>query len=37
MKFTLSWLQDHLETAASVDEIAAALTSLGLEDRKSVV
>ena len=31
MKFTLSWLKDHLETTASVDEIAAALTDLGLE------
>ncbi|MEM9725423.1 MAG: phenylalanine--tRNA ligase subunit beta, partial [Pseudomonadota bacterium] len=31
MKFTLSWLKDHLETDASLDEIAAALTDLGLE------
>ncbi|MGD9916736.1 MAG: phenylalanine--tRNA ligase subunit beta [Paenirhodobacter sp.] len=31
MKFTLSWLKDHLETSASVDEIADALTDLGLE------
>ncbi|MEQ9239239.1 phenylalanine--tRNA ligase subunit beta [Roseovarius indicus] len=31
MKFTLSWLKDHLETTASVDEIAEALTDLGLE------
>ena len=31
MKFTLSWLQDHLETTASVDEICEALTDLGLE------
>jgi phenylalanyl-tRNA synthetase beta chain len=31
MKFTLSWLKDHLETDASVDEIALALTRLGLE------
>lgn len=31
MKFTLSWLKDHLDTTASVDEIAAALTGLGLE------
>ncbi len=31
MKFTLSWLKTHLETTASVDEIAAALTDLGLE------
>ncbi|MEL7300988.1 MAG: phenylalanine--tRNA ligase subunit beta [Pseudomonadota bacterium] len=31
MKFTLSWLKDHLETEASVAEIAYALTDLGLE------
>ncbi|MDU8911728.1 phenylalanine--tRNA ligase subunit beta [Aestuariicoccus sp. MJ-SS9] len=31
MKFTLSWLKDHLETTATVDEIAEALTDLGLE------
>lgn len=31
MKFTLSWLKDHLETDASVDEICEALTDLGLE------
>ncbi len=31
MKFTLSWLHDHLETTASVAEIADALTDLGLE------
>lgn len=31
MKFTLSWLKDHLETSATVDEIADALTDLGLE------
>ena len=31
MKFTFSWLTDHLETAASLDEIAARLTALGLE------
>ncbi|MGB0798052.1 MAG: phenylalanine--tRNA ligase subunit beta [Planktomarina sp.] len=31
MKFTLSWLKDHLETEASVDEICYALTDLGLE------
>ncbi|MBU2999581.1 phenylalanine--tRNA ligase subunit beta [Roseovarius nubinhibens] len=31
MKFTLSWLKEHLETTASVDEIAEALTDLGLE------
>jgi len=31
MKFNLSWLKDHLETTASVDEIVYALTDLGLE------
>ncbi|MCX7300736.1 MAG: phenylalanine--tRNA ligase subunit beta [Rhodobacterales bacterium] len=31
MKFTLSWLKDHLDTTATVTEIAAALTDLGLE------
>ena len=31
MKFTLSWLKDHLETTASVAEIAETLTDLGLE------
>ena len=31
MKFTLSWLKDHLDTTASVDEISEALTDLGLE------
>ncbi len=31
MKFTLSWLKDHLETGATADEIARALTMLGLE------
>jgi phenylalanyl-tRNA synthetase beta chain len=31
MKFTLSWLKDHLDTTASVDEIAETLTDLGLE------
>ncbi|WP_426266114.1 phenylalanine--tRNA ligase subunit beta [Sphingomonas sp. LHG3443-2] len=31
MKFTLSWLRDHLETTASVAEIADKLTALGLE------
>jgi phenylalanyl-tRNA synthetase beta chain len=31
MKFTLSWLHDHLETAAPLDDILYALTDLGLE------
>ena len=31
MKFTLDWLKDHLDTTASPDEIAKALTMVGLE------
>lgn len=31
MKFTLSWLKEHLDTSASVDEIAETLTKIGLE------
>jgi len=31
MKFTLSWLKSHLDTDASIDEIAETLTDLGLE------
>ncbi|RYI13403.1 MAG: phenylalanine--tRNA ligase subunit beta, partial [Acetobacteraceae bacterium] len=31
MKFTLSWLKDHLDTEANVDALAEALTDLGLE------
>ena len=31
MKFTMSWLKDHLETEATVAEITEALTDLGLE------
>ena len=31
MKFTLSWLKEHLKTDASLDDIAYALTDLGLE------
>ena len=31
MKFTLAWLAKHLDTKASVAEIADALTALGLE------
>jgi phenylalanyl-tRNA synthetase beta chain len=31
MKFTLSWLKEHLDTDASVDEIADTLTRIGLE------
>ncbi len=31
MKFTLSWLKEHLDTDASASEIAARLTAIGLE------
>lgn len=31
MKFTLSWLKEHLDTQATLGEIAEALTDLGLE------
>jgi len=31
MKFTLSWLKDHLDTAAPLADILYALTDLGLE------
>lgn len=31
MKFTLSWLKDHLETDATLDEICIRLTQIGLE------
>jgi phenylalanyl-tRNA synthetase beta chain len=31
MKFTLSWLKDHLETHASLGEIVDRLTAIGLE------
>jgi len=31
MKFTLSWLKDHLDTDASLQEICAKLTAIGLE------
>ncbi|PKP69011.1 MAG: phenylalanine--tRNA ligase subunit beta [Alphaproteobacteria bacterium HGW-Alphaproteobacteria-4] len=31
MKLTLSWLSDHLDTSATLDEITYALTDLGLE------
>ena len=31
MKFTLSWLKDHLETDATLDRIVEKLTALGLE------
>ena len=31
MKFTLSWLKEHLETDANAEAIAQKLTSIGLE------
>ena len=31
MKFTLDWLREHLDTTASAEEIAEALTAVGLE------
>ena len=31
MKFTLSWLKEHLDTDASLDKIAETLTMIGLE------
>lgn len=31
MKFTLGWLKEHLDTTASLEEIATKLTALGLE------
>ena len=31
MKFTLSWLKEHLETEAGLDEIVDTLTRIGLE------
>jgi phenylalanyl-tRNA synthetase beta chain len=31
MKFTLSWLKDHLDTTASLDTIVETLTMIGLE------
>ena len=31
MKFTLSWLRDHLDTDASLDKITDKLTAIGLE------
>ena len=31
MKFTLSWLKDHLETDATLEEIVEKLTLIGLE------
>ncbi|AKK19883.1 phenylalanine--tRNA ligase subunit beta [Candidatus Liberibacter africanus] len=42
MKFTLSWLKDHLDTDVSIEKICDKLTSIGLEvekvdDRSSLI
>src|SRR5580698_3852145 len=31
MKFTLSWLKEHLDTTATLEEISRKLTAIGLE------
>ena len=31
MKFTLSWLKEHLETTATLDQICEGLIGVGLE------
>ena len=31
MKFTLSWLKEHLETDATIEQVAEAMTLAGLE------
>jgi phenylalanyl-tRNA synthetase beta chain len=31
MKFTLSWLKEHLDTSAGVTEVADKLNAIGLE------
>ena len=31
MKFTLSWLKEHLDTSASLETIVESLTKIGLE------
>ena len=31
MKFTLSWLKEHFDTVATLDEIVEKLTMIGLE------
>ena len=35
MKFTLSWLKEHLQTNSSIDEITKDLTEIGLEVRNN--
>jgi len=34
MKFTFSWLKEHLDTTATLDEVCSTLTSIGLEVEK---
>ena len=36
MKFTLSWLKEHLETDATIDEVVEAMTLAGLEVEEAV-
>ena len=31
MKFTLSWLREHLDTTAPLDRITTTLSAIGLE------
>jgi phenylalanyl-tRNA synthetase beta chain len=35
MKFTLSWLKDHLDTDASLEALCEKLTAIGLEVRRA--
>ncbi|MBO5995749.1 MAG: hypothetical protein J6P77_00720, partial [Acetobacter sp.] len=34
MKFTLSWLREHLETHATLDDICTTLNRIGIEVEK---
>ena len=36
MKFTFSWLKEHLDTTASLDEVVYALTDLGQGQSKHI-
>ena len=36
MKFTLSWLKDHLETDATLEQICERLTAIGYADTRPV-
>ena len=31
MKFSLSWLKDHLDTTASIDDVVETMIRIGLE------